>query len=583
MKIGELDVSKIYLGGSEISKIMLGTNQVYSGGSEPTPTPYDEQYLTFDIVSGGTINWVAKGSQPRTISYSLDGGDSWSSITSSTAVTSFNVNAGDKVLWKGTNTNYATNISNYSSFSGSTATFNIYGNIMSTLYGDNFIGQTALTDSNAFAYFLRTINVVSAENLIMPTGLSNSCFWYLFKDCTSLTTAPELPATTLASSCYAYMFGGCTSLTSAPVLSATTLVTGCYTDMFSGCTSLNYIKCLATDISASQCTYNWVNGVAATGTFTKAASMRIWTNGDSGIPTGWVVENEGDLPYNAQYLTTESLEDNNTISFTMGTGMTTAITTAVTSVSVSTDDGVTWTSMQNIGASASLSVTLDTGEKALWKGEALGYSTTTAATKSTSFSSTGNYKVYGNITSLLYDDDFLNESNPTLPDFNCFTNLFYGSTGLTDASNLIMHFELPATSKRQLGYLFQGCTSLVNAPELKNIDFGGSQFTFRNMFQNCTSLTVAPELTATTLVNGCYASMFQGCTSLNYIKCLATDISAGNCTYRWVSGVDGVASTGTFVKAASMNDWTSGINGIPNNWTIENDDGSPVGGGDWEQ
>ena len=306
------------------------------------------------------------------------------------------------------------------------------------------------------------------------------------------------------------------------------------------------------------------------------------------------------VPYDEQYLTTESLEDGNTISFTMGTGMTTAITTAVTSVSVSTDDGVTWTSMENIGANASLSVTLDAGEKAIWKGEALGYSIATASTKSTVFSSTGNYKVYGNITSLLYDDDFLNQDNPTLPDFNCFANLFYGSTGLTDASNLIMHFELPATtSKRQLGYLFQGCTSLTAAPELKDIGFGGSQYTFRNMFrdctslatapelpataltqgcyaymfQDCTSLTTAPELPATTLTQACYQNMFNGCTSLNYIKCLATDISASNSRSSWVSGV---ASTGTFVKAASMSSWTTGTSGIPQGWTVQNDDGSPL-------
>lgn len=294
MKIGTNDISKIYLGGSEISKIMLGTSQVYSGDTPtpPTPTPYDEQYLTFDIISGGTINWVAKDNTlPRTISYSLDGGDSWSAITSSTAVTSFNVNAGDKVLWKGTNTNYATSTSNYSSFSGSTATFNIEGNLMSTLYGDNFVGQTALTDSNAFAYFFRTINVVSAENLIMPTGLSNSCFWYLFKDCTSLITAPQLPATTLVTGCYIYMFAGCTSLTTAPELPATTTVNACYNYMFSGCTSLNYIKCLATNTGAGGTT-QWVNGVAASGTFVKAASMSSWTTGANGIPDGWTVQND---------------------------------------------------------------------------------------------------------------------------------------------------------------------------------------------------------------------------------------------------------------------------------------------------
>ena len=34
----------------------------------------------------------------------------------------------------------------------------------------------------------------------------------MFQGCTSLTTAPELPATTIASSCYFNMFYTCTSL-----------------------------------------------------------------------------------------------------------------------------------------------------------------------------------------------------------------------------------------------------------------------------------------------------------------------------------------------------------------------------------
>ena len=57
--------------------------------------------------------------------------------------------------------------------------------------------------------------------------------------------------------------------------------------MFYGCTSLNYIKCLATDISATDCTNNWVSGVSSTGTFVKASSMKFWPTGNSGIPTGW--------------------------------------------------------------------------------------------------------------------------------------------------------------------------------------------------------------------------------------------------------------------------------------------------------
>ena len=60
--------------------------------------------------------------------------------------------------------------------------------------------------------------------------------------------------------------------------------------------------------------------------------------------------------------------------------------------------------------------------------------------------------------------------------------------------------------------------------------------------------------------------MFYRCSSLNSIKCLATNISARKCTSNWVSGV---ASTGTFVKNSNMTSWTTGINGIPSGWTVE--------------
>ena len=68
--------------------------------------------------------------------------------------------------------------------------------------------------------------------------MNDRCYNNMFRDCTSLTQAPELPATTLASMCYQGMFYNCTSLTQAPKLPATTLVTYCYMGMFHKCTGL---------------------------------------------------------------------------------------------------------------------------------------------------------------------------------------------------------------------------------------------------------------------------------------------------------------------------------------------------------
>jgi hypothetical protein len=93
------------------------------------------------------------------------------------------------------------------------------------------------------------------------------------------------------------MFSGCTSLTTAPELPATTLVDSCYTQMFYGCTKLNYIKCLATDISATNCTFHLLYSPSPKGLFIPANNEVAWTTGISGIPTGWLKGTEEDYNY----------------------------------------------------------------------------------------------------------------------------------------------------------------------------------------------------------------------------------------------------------------------------------------------
>ena len=89
-------------------------------------------------------------------------------------------------------------------------------------YASMFYGCTSLTTAPS----------------LPATTLTDYCYYYMFNGCTSLTTAPELPATTLANSCYNSIFQGCTSLTTAPSLPATTLAGSCYSYMFNGCSKL---------------------------------------------------------------------------------------------------------------------------------------------------------------------------------------------------------------------------------------------------------------------------------------------------------------------------------------------------------
>jgi len=147
---------------------------------------------------------------------------------------------------------------------------------------------TTLTEKCYMNMFARCTNLTTAPEL-PAEKLANECYKEMFKGCTNLTIAPELKGTTLANECCVSMFQGCSSLTDAPALPATLLVPSCYKEMFNGCTNLKSVTCLATDINAPYCTTDWLSGVAATGTFTKAATMTNWTTGPSGIPSGWTV------------------------------------------------------------------------------------------------------------------------------------------------------------------------------------------------------------------------------------------------------------------------------------------------------
>ncbi len=119
------------------------------------------------------------------------------------------------------------------------------------------------------------------------TTLESNCYAAMFRGCTGLTEAPELPATSLAGGCYAEMFRNCTSLETAPTLPATTLVLSCYDQMFRGCTKLNRMRVAFTDWT-NNTTYNWLDGVASTGTFASPAELDKTQRGASYIPENWM-------------------------------------------------------------------------------------------------------------------------------------------------------------------------------------------------------------------------------------------------------------------------------------------------------
>ena len=279
--------------------------------------------LTVEALTAGTVK-VNIGNGSGTLSsgmkYSVNGG----AKTTITTTTSIAVNAGDKVRFYGNGTD--TQVYGHSpevkiQGDGEGFTCKAYGNIMSLLDEVNFAtktdlpnqpfvfyglfyGNTALTDASGLLLPATTLTNACYQNMFngctaltaapaLPAKtLTNFCYQYMFRDCTALTAAPALPAKTLADYCYANMFDCCKALTAAPVLPATKLATSCYYSMFNGCSNLSSVTCRATEgINANNSTYQWLYGVAATGTFT-AATGTTWPAGADGIPSGWTRKNQ---------------------------------------------------------------------------------------------------------------------------------------------------------------------------------------------------------------------------------------------------------------------------------------------------
>jgi hypothetical protein len=235
--------------------------------------------------------------------------------------------------------------------------------------------------------------------------------------------------------------------------------------------------------------------------------------------------------YTEQYFTLEAAADSCDITIKIPAQVT---TTNYSYLEYSTDNGTTWTRTNNADSLVTINIpTLDTGEKVLLRGsgDRISVGTTyNGANYYSNITATQNFKAYGNTMSLLYGSSFSDKVAFPSSVAAIFGALFYNSTHLVDAKNLI----LPATT-----LVATDC--------------------YNDMFRN-TRITESPILPALTLVESCYKRMFQDCTALTKITILATSVTAKNCLQDWVKNI---STTGVMYKNSSAS-WTGYI---PSNWT----------------
>lgn len=261
------------------------------------------------------------------IQYSRDGGKHWTAYTSQDNIVLESI--GDEICVIGNRTNYKNEKSldtwwtpeDKPIFWASSKCY-IYGNIMSLLQDKENLVESAFQGafSRGSSTAVDYIDIHPDYPLYLPaTTLATRCYMQMFRNCTSLTHAPtfraesvaekccynmfrqcsslvdvstiELPATTVAIDCYRELFRQCSNLASpAPELPAPTLVKECYRQMFAN-TKITSLVCLATDISAENCTNEWMAGVSNNDSciFYKASTMNSWERNSSGIPNKWKV------------------------------------------------------------------------------------------------------------------------------------------------------------------------------------------------------------------------------------------------------------------------------------------------------
>ena len=427
---------------------------------------------------------------------------------------------GDRVYYRGTNDVIGGAINTGFRFIVNDS-IGAYGDITCLLNPEGAVDTFA--KSWVFEHLFSGCSGLTHAPELPTTSISLGCYFSMFVGCSRLTTAPVLPAISLKYACYSNMFLDCTGLTVAPELPATSLNAYCYDSMFKGCTGLTVAPELPATTLSDSCYENMFWGCTGLTVAPElpATSLDKWCYSHM---------------------------------FKECTGLTTAPQLPVTQLYDYCYDSM-FVGCTGLRTAPELPAT--TLANYCYYDMFLNCTGLTAAPELPATT----------LADYCYCGMFLNctglTTAPELPATtlagSCYREMFWGCTGLTAAP------ELPATTLAGHCYfeMFFRCTGLTASPELPATTLVGS--CYERMFFECQNLVSAPNLPASTLVDSCYKEMFDSCSSLNYVKCLAEDISATNCTARWIGGA---SQNGTFVKSAQMASWPIGYGGIPSGWTV---------------
>lgn len=552
-------------------------------------------YFWIEALEAGSTVYVTYNGDATIfpMEYSVDKKRTWNTYDSETAPTITLSKVGDRVYFRGLS-NYSNPYpyTNYRTFNG-TGKLKTGGDI---LLLHDYTNPVVKTNYAYRQLFYQNSALVDASELIMPEELLSAEFYMCFGKCTSLEKAPELPALKAVGTCYTSMFNGCSSLVEAPELPFTEVgYWSCY-GMFADCTSL--VKGPSSIL------------IAADSYLDKRSFYRMFENCTS-------------LQHAPRMELGKSSKNATEACYGMFNNC-----TSLTYVSVIGPSGVIGglglyhmfygcTSLETVDLTLPASEVGSRGYEGMFWG-CNNLVNSLAVLPATTVGGYGYSQMFEGCSSLTECP----EISATVLNERCCEYMFEGCSSLTEAPSI-----LPAESLAKYCYsgMFLNCTSLIKAPVLPALqlaDYCYGNGLENGMFANCSSLTVAPELPATELNLGCYSGMFYSCSSLEkapelpatvipqrcymdmFGNCSSLteaslhgteflDTSGYYCAYTrmfngctnlkkitvshtaWPIGItayawtDGVASEGTFIKPAALEE-KFGTSYIPTGWTVYN-------------
>lgn len=436
------------------------------------------------------------------LQYSSDGSN-WTNVSETS---SFELAAGNSVMVRGKGSKYQNSDGTAPLFTSSAPSY-IYGDIMSlfcTVDGDVYTKKTAFGGSNNNALDgtfknMTNLDIHPARPLLLSAqALAEYCYKQMFSG-SSITRAPEFTnevgafAPTVLKQACMEMFKGCTSLTAAPELPSTTVAQEGYYGMFSGCTAmLTPPSRLAGTMSGSSACRQMFLGCSSLQYAPELPAMDIKANGYQEMFTGCTSLSEApDLPATtingSSYRSMFGAAKVNNVDYSGCTSMETG----------------------------PLSLPATTMSNNCYQGMFKGCTLLVAAPRidATTLAEYCFQEMFSGCTMLRTAQDNFSFTG-SIPQRAC-KQMFYNCLVLKEAPD--MPYVTGTIEQEGCMQMYYGCEAMTKAPSSLNATTV-NEAGYQEMFRGCTHLqTPTASLPATTLVKKAYYKMFYDCTALTSI------------------------------------------------------------------